>query len=53
MIIEAAKNYLKNPKIEHRLLGGMSNYTYVVSDDDKKYTVRVLGENADLFVRRN
>lgn len=53
MIIETAKKYLKNPKIEHRLLGGMSNYTYVVSDNNKRYTVRVLGENADLFVKRH
>lgn len=53
MIVEAAKTYLKNPMIQERLLGGMSNYTYVVLDQGKQYTVRVLGEHADLFVDRN
>lgn len=53
MILTASKQYLKNPKIEYRLLGGMSNYTYVVSENDKKYVVRVLGKNANLFVHRN
>ncbi len=53
MILTASKKYLKNPKIEYRLLGGMSNYTYVVSEKDKKYVVRVLGKDANLFVHRN
>lgn len=53
MILTASKKYLKNPKIEYRLLGGMSNYTYVISENDKKYVVRVLGKDANLFVHRN
>ncbi|MGI6359757.1 MAG: phosphotransferase [Acholeplasmatales bacterium] len=53
MILTASKKYLKKPKIEYRLLGGMSNYTYVVSDNNKKYVVRVLGKDANLFVHRN
>ena len=39
-------------KIEKRLMGGMSNYTYVVSSEDEKYTIRFLGEYAEEFVDR-
>lgn len=39
-------------KIEYRLLGGMSNYTYVISDNNNKYTIRILGEGAEIFVDR-
>lgn len=52
MILKAAKHYLTNPKIEYRLLGGMSNYTYVVSENNQFYTIRVLGEYANHFVYR-
>ncbi len=39
-------------KIEYRLLGGMSNYTYVISHNNNKYTIRILGEGAEIFVDR-
>lgn len=39
-------------KIEYRLEGGMSNYTYVVSAGDIKYTYRVPGKYAERFVDR-
>ncbi|MGI6787643.1 MAG: phosphotransferase [Acholeplasmataceae bacterium] len=39
-------------KIEYRLLGGMSNYTYVISYENEKYTIRILGEGAEIFVDR-
>ena len=39
-------------KIEYRLLGGMSNYTYVISHNDNWYTIRILGEGAEIFVDR-
>lgn len=39
-------------KVENRLLGGMSNYTYVVSSDDELYTIRFPGEYAENFVNR-
>jgi len=42
----------KKVKVESRLLGGMSNYTYVVSVEDKKYTFRIPGKNASAFVDR-
>ena len=38
--------------IVKRLEGGMSNYTYVVSTDGKKYTYRVPGKFAEKFVDR-
>ncbi|HHU55453.1 MAG TPA: phosphotransferase family protein [Acholeplasmataceae bacterium] len=40
-------------EISHRLLGGMSNYTYVVKVDGEFYTYRIPGENAEKFVDRN
>ena len=39
-------------EIEKRLLGGMSNYTYVVSSLDELYTIRFPGEFAEEFVDR-
>ncbi|HEY8445096.1 MAG TPA: choline kinase family protein [Bacilli bacterium] len=42
----------KNIELSHRLLGGMSNYTYVVKMDDQYYTYRRPGENAERFVDR-
>lgn len=51
-IINAAKQYLKDPIIEFRLLGGMSNLMFVVSDQGEKYTVRVVGRGAEYFVNR-
>ena len=42
-----------NVKIIYRLLGGMSNYTYLVKVDDELYTVRFPGEYAEHFVDRN
>ena len=40
-------------KIVMRLEGGMSNYTYVVECQGKKYTYRVPGKFAERFVDRN
>jgi len=39
-------------KLENRLMGGMSNYTYVVSIKSKLYTFRIPGKNAEKFVDR-
>jgi Predicted choline kinase involved in LPS biosynthesis len=39
-------------KIVKRLEGGMSNYTYVVESQGKKYTYRVPGKYAEKFVDR-
>lgn len=35
-----------------RLMGGRSNYTYVVVVEGEKYTVRIPGKNGNLFVNR-
>ena len=40
-------------KIDKRLEGGMSNYTYVVECQGKKYTYRVPGKFAERFVDRD
>ncbi len=42
----------KDVEVVHRLMGGMSNYTYVVKALDKKYTYRIPGKNAEKFVDR-
>ena len=42
----------KDSKIVKRLMGGMSNYTYVVSSNDELYTIRFIGEYAEEFVDR-
>lgn len=41
-----------NIVIDHRLMGGMSNYTYVVNVNDEQYTFRIPGKNAEVFVNR-
>lgn len=51
--LETIKNILKLESNNiNRLLGGMSNYTYVVETDNEMYTVRLLGEFAEKFVNR-
>jgi len=54
-IIEEVKKIMsvQNVRVIERLLGGMSNYTYVVSADDKLYTYRIPGEYAEYFVDRH
>ena len=55
IIKEAARIFRTSPdqiKIEFRLLGGMSNYTYVISHNNQKYTIRILGDGAEIFVDR-
>ena len=42
----------QDAQIVKRLEGGMSNYTYVVSSNGKKYTYRVPGKFAEKFVNR-
>lgn len=42
----------QDAQIIKRLEGGMSNYTYVVSSNGKKYTYRVPGKFAEKFVNR-
>lgn len=37
-------------KIDHRLMGGMSNFTYVIEVEGVKYTFRIPGKNASVFV---
>lgn len=39
-------------KVEKRLMGGMSNYTYVIEISGKLYTFRIPGKNAEKFVDR-
>lgn len=39
-------------RIDHRLMGGMSNFTYVVEVNGVKYTFRIPGKNAEVFVDR-
>jgi thiamine kinase-like enzyme len=39
-------------KVEKRLMGGMSNFTYVVEISGKLYTFRIPGKNAEKFVDR-
>ena len=39
-------------KILYRLMGGMSNYTYVLKFNGEKYTFRVPGKGAEHFVNR-
>ncbi len=38
--------------ILNRLMGGRSNYTYVVVVNDEKFTLRIPGKNGNLFVNR-
>lgn len=55
-VLKEAANFFLIPedkiKIKERLLGGMSNYTHVIEVKDKLYTLRILGEGANLFVCR-
>lgn len=44
--------HAQDAKIVKRLEGGMSNYTYVVECEGKKYTYRVPGKFAEKFVDR-
>ena len=55
LIIKEAKKVLKTDdvKIKFRLLGGMSNYTYVIESNNTLYTIRLLGEYAEKFVNRD
>ncbi len=39
-------------KVVSRLLGGMSNFTYIIEVNEKKYTYRIPGKNAEKFVDR-
>lgn len=52
-VLEIAEKVLhKKYKIDCRLLGGMSNYTYVIKRCREKLTVRIPGENCELFTNR-
>ncbi len=42
----------KKFEVLNRLIGGRSNYTYVVKVENAKYTVRIPGKNGNLFVNR-
>ncbi|XMB87352.1 choline/ethanolamine kinase family protein [Mycoplasmatota bacterium WC44] len=42
----------KEATVESRLMGGMSNQTYVVIVDGEKNTFRIPGKNAEVFVDR-
>lgn len=55
LILQEAKKVFQTDKIEvmHRLLGGMSNITYVIKVYEKLYTFRYPGKNAEYFVNRN
>lgn len=53
-VISELKDIFKTKDVEvvERLMGGMSNYTYVVKVEGKLYTFRIPGEYADNFVSR-
>lgn len=53
IISEASKILNKEVKMVERLLGGMSNYTYIIEADQTLYTFRHPGENAFHFVDRD
>lgn len=55
LILLEAKKVFKTDKIEimHRLLGGMSNVTYVIKVYEKLHTFRYPGKNAEYFVDRS
>lgn len=40
-------------EVVERLMGGMSNYTYVIKIENKKYTFRIPGKKAEKFVDRD
>jgi thiamine kinase-like enzyme len=39
--------------VKERLMGGMSNYTYVFEANEKRYTFRIPGKKAEKFVDRD
>lgn len=39
-------------EVLQRLMGGRSNFTYIVRVQDTKYTVRIVGKNGNFFVNR-
>jgi thiamine kinase-like enzyme len=43
----------ENVELDHRLMGGMSNFTYVIKVNEDKYTFRIPGKNAERFVDRD
>ncbi len=43
----------KDAVVDSRLMGGMSNRTYIVTIDDKKHTFRIPGKKAETFVNRD
>lgn len=55
LILTEAKKVFKTDKIQimYRLLGGMSNVTYVIKVFDKLHTFRYPGEKAEYFVDRS
>ena len=46
------KELNKDCQIVGRLMGGMSNYTYLIAIDEKKYTFRLPGKGAEYFTNR-
>lgn len=53
-LIQLAEDILKTKvTIVERLLGGMSNYTYIIEANGQKYTFRKPGEKAENFVNRD
>lgn len=53
LIKEKAEEILgQGVNVKYRLLGGMSNYTFVIEKDNQLYTFRLPGENAFHFVDR-
>lgn len=57
LIQEVTSNVLNVPKknisIVSRLMGGMSNFTYIIEAKKDKYTFRIPGKNAEQFVDRD
>ncbi|MCU0105422.1 phosphotransferase family protein [Acholeplasma vituli] len=52
-IIKLASQILKKDvQVVERLMGGMSNYTYIIEAEGKKYTFRKPGDKAENFVSR-
>ena len=57
VITEVAMNVFNVSKeeveVQNRLMGGMSNYTYVIKVQGKLFTFRIPGKNAEKFVNRD
>jgi thiamine kinase-like enzyme len=49
---KALNVYEQDIVIERRLMGGMSNYTYLINVKGDRYTFRIPGKNAEKFVDR-